>query len=1017
MKLSKIIKKGIMMVLFVFLSLNFPNTHVNVQASVEAKEVIEQQLFGKDGKTSIDVSQYQLNKTETKQIVTELQKDYGTIGLMECTYQTDESGSVQTIKVQTDESLKSVINEINEIEEKTDADDSQEKLKQQVISDYVELQKYYEANPDYFGVAVPYFADKDTEETPLGAIIELAELDENNLNLNQLDQTILGIKYSLEMYVKNYGENLLKIKDEILSKTDDDMSEIEKLLVVHDALANRTSFDTDYLEENGNGGSGFLSSTVFGALNNKKAICLGYAAAYAYLVQNMHPEIYKHADGTWKTKEEVGDDYIIDYSKYTNGNPHYMNVVKIKGNWYYLDPSFDDSKIDEVARLRTQTDGNCSHRFFLYTEDNMETWLNLSSNKIDGAYKEKCVDTNYSNEWYTNVSSEISHDDQAWYYVKPQVVPESQVSGVIGNYKYIDKKDQLVMRQRENGKMQTLIDYESGQVYNTDGTLMETNEEIKEEYQRDIVYNKVYPALQHSASLYNGSLYFNLGNKIYAYSLKDASVVKIKEYNKLYIKKDNAISPIREGFFLTDKAGDNTNYNFVEHPIAGLSIKDDGKMYVSLATNLSGMYSYEREALNYVPYYGALGETIICNNAQFKKCANAKEMIDMAHLIGDDHEYETVKVDPTCLRKGFSEERCKVCGRIKESTCKVTDDKVDHHYIYDSQVKKYRCTFCNQVISDALEHNYKKPEFIWSDDKKSCEASFVCSSCGNIEKVECEITSKVIKKSNCIEEGIEEYTAKCKFQGNFYNDNRAKMIARLTPDVSLEETKLTVHVTEGKEIDLNSNYPNDYIKSLKAAKNGIVRVKGNEIYGEKPGKVIITVTTKSNMKLSCVVTVEKAYVSLSKKTLTLIAKNTYKLTVIKKIRSDSISKWISSNKKVVTVDRNGKITAKSKGTCYITVIMKSGASAKVKVTVQKKVAIKKLKPNVKTVVLRGIGKNYQLKVKKIPAKANEKIIYKTSRSKIATVSNQGKITAKKRGTCVITVIGGKKKARVKITVK
>ena len=79
------------------------------------------------------------------------------------------------------------------------------------------------------------------------------------------------------------------------------------------------------------------------------------------------------------------------------------------------------------------------------------------------------------------------------------------------------------------------------------------------------------------------------------------------------------------------------------------------------------------------------------------------------------------------------------------------------------------------------------------------------------------------------------------------------------------------------------------------------------------------------MKLSCVVTVEKADVSLSKKTLTLIAKNTYKLTVIKKISSDSISKWISSNKKVVTVDRNGKITAKSKGTCYITVIMKSGA--------------------------------------------------------------------------------------------
>ena len=95
-------------------------------------------------------------------------------------------------------------------------------------------------------------------------------------------------------------------------------------------------------------------------------------------------------------------------------------------------------------------------------------------------------------------------------------------------------------------------------------------------------------------------------------------------------------------------------------------------------------------------------------------------------------------------------------------------------------------------------------------------------------------------------------------------------------------------------------------------------------------------------------TVEKADVSLSKKTLTLIAKNTYKLTVIKKISSDSISKWISSNKKVVTVDRNGKITAKSKGTCYIHSNNEEVELVrKVKVTVQKKVAIKKLKPNVK----------------------------------------------------------------------
>ena len=89
---------------------------------------------------------------------------------------------------------------------------------------------------------------------------------------------------------------------------------------------------------------------------------------------------------------------------------------------------------------------------------------------------------------------------------------------------------------------------------------------------------------------------------------------------------------------------------------------------------------------------------------------------------------------------------------------------------------------------------------------------------------------------------------------------------------------------------------------------------------------------------------------------------------------------------------------------------------KSKLQYKKKVVIKKLKLNVKTVVLRGIGKNYQLKVKKIPAKANEKIIYKTSRSKIATVSSKGVVKGKKKGTAKITVTcnGVKKVFTVKV---
>lgn len=308
MKKNNKIKQAIMIMIIAFLSVKSQSTHVNAQekSKTDAKQTIEQQLFGKDAKETVNVSKYHLKRSQAKQIITRLEKDYHVTGLIKCTYQTDEDGTVNRIKVQTDESLRSVIEEVND-QWDDNTDDSEDQMKKQVIADYAQLQQFYEANPDYFGVPVPFFTDKDTDETPLGAIIELADLDEDNLDLEELDQTICGIKQALEMYIQYYGEEFLKIRDEILAQTDDKMSEIEKLLVVHDELARRTAFDTDYLEKTGTGGGGLLSSTGFGALNAKKAICLGYAATYGYFVQYMHPEIYKNEDGSWKTKEEVGD--------------------------------------------------------------------------------------------------------------------------------------------------------------------------------------------------------------------------------------------------------------------------------------------------------------------------------------------------------------------------------------------------------------------------------------------------------------------------------------------------------------------------------------------------------------------------------------------------------------------------------------------------------------------------------------------------------------------------------------
>ena len=52
----------------------------------------------------------------------------------------------------------------------------------------------------------------------------------------------------------------------------------------------------------------FVESTAFGALVRRNSLCIGYSAAYTYLVQWAFPDIYREggtADGAWKTKNEV----------------------------------------------------------------------------------------------------------------------------------------------------------------------------------------------------------------------------------------------------------------------------------------------------------------------------------------------------------------------------------------------------------------------------------------------------------------------------------------------------------------------------------------------------------------------------------------------------------------------------------------------------------------------------------------------------------------------------------------
>lgn len=119
----------------------------------------------------------------------------------------------------------------------------------------------------------------------------------------------------------------------------------------------------------------------------------------------------------------------------------------------------------------------------------------------------------------------------------------------------------------------------------------------------------------------------------------------------------------------------------------------------------------------------------------------------------------------------------------------------------------------------------------------------------------------------------------------------------------------------------------------------------------------------------------KPYIKLSKKKVKLQAAKTYSLK-IKYANGDSIKKCKSSNTKVATVSKKGKIKAKSKGTAKITVTLKSGKKATCKVTVSAKSAKKKIS---NTVYWTPNGKVYH-KTPNCPTLKRSRTIYSGSLS-------------------------------------
>lgn len=140
-------------------------------------------------------------------------------------------------------------------------------------------------------------------------------------------------------------------------------------------------------------------------------------------------------------------------------------------------------------------------------------------------------------------------------------------------------------------------------------------------------------------------------------------------------------------------------------------------------------------------------------------------------------------------------------------------------------------------------------------------------------------------------------------------------------------------------------------------------------------------------------------INIKSKTLNVNEAYTLKITGTKKKVT-----WSSSDKSVATINSNGKVTAKKKGTATITAkVGNKKYICKIKVENPKISATSKKIDK---------GSTYTLKI----TGSTQKITWSSSDKNIATVNSNGKVTAKKKGTVTITAKVGSKKYNCKITV-
>lgn len=465
--------------------------------------------------------------------------------------------------------------------------------------------------------------------------------------------SITKIAFTYLTNAKEEQQELDAALQEVKSKIDTSgMSDEEIVLAYHEYLTSTVAYAyEDYFNGTIAANHGY---DMYGALVKHSCVCQGYAETMFYLLR------------------EAGLSCAIASSENIN---HAWNIVKIRGNWYHIDATWDDPVWDMPGRSY--------HDYFLVSFDTMNknTLINHTKDRTDmvvsaqwGDTYTTAVDTTYeSGKFWNGIEKAIFYKDGYWYSISEG---SSKTSFNINKYQYSTNINKVLYSG--TAKWATPSGGYYPGVYSSiylrgDNLYFTTPDSLNK---IDITSTNVTPTeLINIRTQYNSST----GNNLYAFG---------EQYGKLV-------------YFITDSP------NIKKTKDSSNSSKYN-KEYAEYTFEMCISHKWDAGVVTKEPTYTSTGtKKYTCTN-----CGETK-IETIAKLVCTSHVWDSGKVvtAPTYKTEGTKKYTCKNCGTTKtETIAKLVCTKhawdagvVTKQPTYKTEgTRKYTCTNCGETKTETI---------------------------------------------------------------------------------------------------------------------------------------------------------------------------------------------------------------------------------------------------------------------------------------------------------------------------